>query len=242
MRNEFTLRLLEQAGISEGMHVLDVGCGPGEVTTFIRERVGDTGSVTGIDVNQQLLDIARSQNQFDNVAFLNRDIYHLEELGTYDAIVGRRVLMYLPDAVKAIKALAQHLTTGGVMAFQESDALNSGYGGDAFPLHQLALKRVLQTIEHEGGNIHIGQQLYGKFVESGFESPHVMSEVVVQSTTSSSDLYWLTEMMHQRMIQHRVIDESLDLALLKAQMEQELNATNAAFIRDVAFGVWSVKA
>ncbi|CAD7358480.1 MULTISPECIES: hypothetical protein [Staphylococcus] len=69
-----------------------------------------------------------------------------------------------------------------------------------------------------------------------------MSEVVVQSTTSGSDLYWLTEMMYQRMIQHQVIDESLDLALLKEQMEQELNVTNAAFIRDVAFGVWSVKA
>ncbi|CAM2955550.1 S-adenosylmethionine-dependent methyltransferase, putative [Staphylococcus schleiferi subsp. schleiferi] len=31
MRNDFTLRLLEQAGISEGMHVLDAGCGSGEV-------------------------------------------------------------------------------------------------------------------------------------------------------------------------------------------------------------------
>ncbi|WP_246143126.1 class I SAM-dependent methyltransferase [Macrococcus equipercicus] len=48
MRNDFTLRLLQQAGISEGMHVLDVGCGHGEVTQVILELVGKSGSVTAL--------------------------------------------------------------------------------------------------------------------------------------------------------------------------------------------------
>ena len=44
-----TERLLRAAGIGAGMHVLDIGCGVGEVSLLARELVGPEGSVDGIE-------------------------------------------------------------------------------------------------------------------------------------------------------------------------------------------------
>ena len=47
----FTDRVLEQAGLVEGMSALDAGCGPGEVMRLMARRVGTTGTVTGVDID-----------------------------------------------------------------------------------------------------------------------------------------------------------------------------------------------
>ena len=47
--SDFTLRLLVDAGLRPGMHVLGVGCGSGDVTFPAASLVGQTGSVIGVD-------------------------------------------------------------------------------------------------------------------------------------------------------------------------------------------------
>ena len=46
---EFTARLLMEAGVRVGMRVLDVGCGPGDVTLLAASLVGAAGFVVGVD-------------------------------------------------------------------------------------------------------------------------------------------------------------------------------------------------
>ena len=50
---------LQMAGMTAGMHVLDIGCGVGEVSLLLTEQVGPDGSVTGVDCNAGFLEIAR---------------------------------------------------------------------------------------------------------------------------------------------------------------------------------------
>ena len=45
----WTERFFRAAGIDRGMHVLDLGCGMGDVSLLASELVGSSGSVTGID-------------------------------------------------------------------------------------------------------------------------------------------------------------------------------------------------
>ena len=45
----FTRQLFEQAGISQGMRVLDVGCGSGDVAFLAADLVGLSGEVVGVD-------------------------------------------------------------------------------------------------------------------------------------------------------------------------------------------------
>ena len=51
----FTRRVFTEAGITSGMSVLDVGCGPGEVSLIAANLVGETGSVLGIDSSADML-------------------------------------------------------------------------------------------------------------------------------------------------------------------------------------------
>ena len=55
----FMRRLLEAAGLSAGMHVLDVGCGPGEVSLLAAELVGELGIVIGVDRDESTIRIAQ---------------------------------------------------------------------------------------------------------------------------------------------------------------------------------------
>jgi cyclopropane fatty-acyl-phospholipid synthase-like methyltransferase len=54
-RAEFFARptrlLFEDAGITTGMKVLDIGSGPGDVALLAAELVGPSGRVVGVDVN-----------------------------------------------------------------------------------------------------------------------------------------------------------------------------------------------
>src|SRR5262249_22088235 len=51
-------RILLRAGLTEGMHVADFGCGVGMVTRMLAEMVGPAGYVTGIDVSAVQLEQA----------------------------------------------------------------------------------------------------------------------------------------------------------------------------------------
>ena len=57
----FTRRLLEDAGIAEGMKVLDVGSGAGDVALLAAELVGPTGMVLGVDQDPGVLETASAR-------------------------------------------------------------------------------------------------------------------------------------------------------------------------------------
>jgi ubiquinone/menaquinone biosynthesis C-methylase UbiE len=92
MLNPFTRQVLEEAGITRGMKVLDVGCGPGDVSLIAADLVGETGSVLGIDSSLEPLRLAQSRVQeasLTQVSFLAGDLLRLTLDQEFDAIVGR---------------------------------------------------------------------------------------------------------------------------------------------------------
>lgn len=96
----FTRQLFEEAGISRGMRVLDVGCGSGDVAFLAADLVGPSGQVVGVDRERRAVDwaSARAHSQsMRNVNFVEGDPAEMEFDRQFDAIVGRLVLMYYPD-------------------------------------------------------------------------------------------------------------------------------------------------
>jgi ubiquinone/menaquinone biosynthesis C-methylase UbiE len=134
-----TERLLADAGLRAGMRVLDVGCGRGDVTFLAAGLVGATGQVVGMDRDAGALEQARErarQQGLSNVTFVEGDLHAIPaEQGPFDAVVGRRVLMYQPDAVAAVRGLAKALKPGGLMVFQEHDATGGPVSLTPLPLH-----------------------------------------------------------------------------------------------------------
>jgi ubiquinone/menaquinone biosynthesis C-methylase UbiE len=87
-----TRMILAEAGIRPGMRVLDLGCGPGDVTFVVADLVGPNGSVVGVDRSTEGLARARlraGQRGLTQVQFVEGDIHDPAPGGPFDAMVER---------------------------------------------------------------------------------------------------------------------------------------------------------
>ena len=111
-------RMLELAGISAGMRVLDLATGRGEPAIVAAHRVGPEGSVLGVDVSDAILAMARERAAEEGVANLELrtlDAGALVDLPaeTFDATLIRWGLMFFADPVAALKSVRRALLPGG---------------------------------------------------------------------------------------------------------------------------------
>ena len=114
--------LLRTAGLREGMRVLDVGCGTGEVSLAAARVVGSSGRVLGVDMDPGVLERARENaaaSSVRNVSFEQGTLPDLEVPEAFDALVGRLILIHLDDPVAAVKGLTRFVRPGGVVTFQD---------------------------------------------------------------------------------------------------------------------------
>ncbi|MEP0825061.1 MAG: methyltransferase domain-containing protein [Nitrososphaera sp.] len=114
-------RLIELAEIRPGNRVLDVATGIGEPAVTAARKVGPSGKVTAIDLSPAMLSIARERAKqsglSDIIEFQEADA---ESLGlppsSFDAIVCRFGLMFMPDLVSALKTMRGLLAPNGRIA------------------------------------------------------------------------------------------------------------------------------
>jgi ubiquinone/menaquinone biosynthesis C-methylase UbiE len=112
----FTRQFLTAAGITAGMKVLDVGSGAGDVALLLADLVGPQGQVIGVDVNAEILQLARSRVQavgWTTVTFHPGDIMELDLDRDFDAVAGRWVLQHTPDPVALLRRARNWLRPGG---------------------------------------------------------------------------------------------------------------------------------
>src|SRR5512139_204400 len=65
-----TEAFFDRLGVDKGWRVLDVGAGPGFVTTDLRQRVGETGKVTALEPSAMFVEHLRrtvSERRWSNV-------------------------------------------------------------------------------------------------------------------------------------------------------------------------------
>ncbi|MDR0409017.1 MAG: class I SAM-dependent methyltransferase [Spirochaetaceae bacterium] len=246
LRNEFFHRLLIDSGIKKGIRVLDVGCGAGDLSIMAAELVGGSGEVTGVDISQDALAAAKKlivEKCISNVRFIQADIAKLpNNIGVFDVIMGRRVLMYQSNASQTIEGLLPFLSENGKMIFQESERMADSFNFSMLPLHSKIQNWIWDTVEKEGGNSHIGMQLYSEMKNAGLKISLLRAEAILHTYESGSDLGWAAKMMASRMIEHNVVTaEELNVETLEYRLMNELKNSNIPFIRDIAFGICAEK-
>ena len=102
--------------------VLDVGCGPGTITTDLADRV-PRGHVTGIDAAQAVIEQARElAGDRGNVDFATGDVYALDYPdGAFDVVHAHQVLQHLGDPVRALREMGRVTKPGGLVAVRDAD-------------------------------------------------------------------------------------------------------------------------
>lgn len=240
-----TERLLDDAGIEPGMRVLDVGCGRADVTLMIAQRVGAGGRVIGLDRSQEALSTARARIRelgLTNVEFVAGDLASTAtgDDRAYDAVVGRRVLMYQPDRVAAMRALAERLRPGGLLVFEEVDATMVPASIGRHPLHERVYRWVWATVEREGATTSMGLELPGLLEAAGLEVEGLRAEAVVQTATAQHVTAKIVKLMLPRMVAAGVVkSEDVDVDTLPQRLTEELWRADTPFIGDFVFGAWA---
>jgi ubiquinone/menaquinone biosynthesis C-methylase UbiE len=130
----FTERLMRAAGAVPGASVLDLGTGAGDVALLAAELVGPTGRVVTIDRDPANLERASQRIAslgLTNITCVRGNIAEPPD-EQFDLAIGRFVLMYQPDPVAVVRAIARTVRPGGAVAFQEMQ-MHAGIRGDPYP-------------------------------------------------------------------------------------------------------------
>ena len=112
-------QLIGSAGIRPGETVLDVATGTGQPALAIAKIVGQNGRVVGVDLSPEMLEVAKeeaaSQGLTNVVDFqvVKDESLSMFSDNTFDSVVCRNGLMFMPDPVKALKAFFRVLKPGG---------------------------------------------------------------------------------------------------------------------------------
>ncbi len=98
--------VLGVAGVGPGHDVLDVGCGTGVLARAAAERTGEHGTTVGADVNEDMLEVARSRS--DRVvwrALAAEDLRFPDD--SFDHVVSQFAMMFFVDPALATAEMAR---------------------------------------------------------------------------------------------------------------------------------------
>jgi SAM-dependent methyltransferase len=164
---------LSLAGITPGMHVLDLGSGAGDVALLLAGRVGPQGSVVGVDASPTAVAFARDRARREgvtNATFVEGDVRSIDPGGPFDAVVGRLVLLYVDDPVGVVRRCASLLRPGGVLLAMEFEMEAVG----SLPPHPLVTRLsrwISGAFRHVGHDPVLGARLQHVLTQAGLAAP-----------------------------------------------------------------------
>ena len=111
-----TSKLVQLVNVSKGDSVLDIACGTGVVTKKIRDKVGSSGYVVGVDASIVAIKIAKKWNgSKSNLNFVNIDAERFNFFHEFDIITCQYALFFFPNAQKALKNIRNSLKKTGTL-------------------------------------------------------------------------------------------------------------------------------
>ena len=174
-------RLVDRVHLGTDDHVLDVGCGTGIVARRAASRVGDEGTVVGLDVNERMLDVAKvtaAEGKLE-VEWRQGDATELPFADdTFDVVLCQQALQFLPEPGTALREIHRVLAPGGRVAVSVWRPLefNPGY---------VELAETLQHNVGDGAGATMrspfpswdGDDLRALARDAGFSEPSITVEI-----------------------------------------------------------------
>ena len=244
----YTERFFRAAGLAAGMRVLDVGSGMGDVAMLAADVVGPGGHVTGVDLDANVLDQARRRTlengcspwvTFEASAL---DTFHTAQ--QFDALVGRFVLLYMPDAAATIQHLLRFVRPGGIVAFHDLDLMDPRPSHPPCALWDQGYRVVTEAFARVGAPTDFGRRIGPAFVRAGLPFPTIAAECTAGGGPGSYLYPWLATTVASIAPRLEALGLSmppdlLPLGTLAKRMEAEALRANSQVMASVQYGAWT---
>ena len=243
---DLTRQFLAGAGITKGMKVLDLGSGAGDVSLTLAELVGPQGLVVGVDMNADILESARRRVEIAgwvNVEFRHGDIHEVDTGDSFDAVVGRWVLMYVPDPAQLLRDVSSRLRPGGIVAFQESDLQDPPRPYPPVPLHEQVLRWTTPPPGAPGPDVAMGLKLFQTYLAAGLSAPQLRLDAPIGGGSDWPGYAYLARTVRSLLPflekVGAVTAAEIDIDTLEDRLRDEVVAVNGIQILPSLIGAWT---
>lgn len=190
---DVTRRMLDLARIQPGQRILDIAAGAGEPAVSAASRVGPGGHVLATDISEGIVELARQVADERGLRQVETRAMDGEKLdlpdASFDAVLCRLGLMYMPHPVTALREWRRALRPGGrvaVAVFSTPDRNDWG----AVPAAIIRRRAQLPPpVAGQPGPFSLGASgvLEGIFRQAGFADPEILAVPVPHRAASAAD-------------------------------------------------------
>jgi ubiquinone/menaquinone biosynthesis C-methylase UbiE len=217
-------RVVVAAEIQPGDQVLDVACGTGVLARAAADRCGKTSLITGLDINEGMLTIAKRKAQeitwrhgkAESLPFINNH---------FDVVVSQFGLMFFENQQAAIQEMFRVLRPGGHLAIAVWDTLEHtpGYAAMTRLLQRLFGDSVADSLRvpYVLGNT---EQLRTLFSSAGV--PDVQIATIQGTARFPSIQFWVYTDIRGWTLADTLDEKQFDLLCKKAAVELQPFLTN----------------
>ncbi|MGZ3457336.1 MAG: class I SAM-dependent methyltransferase [Archangium sp.] len=184
-------------GLQPGNRVLDAGCGPGGITELIAELVGPSGQVTGMDLSEERLALARQLNQRHAQVRLHSGDVRRTGLpdAAFDYTWCQFVLQYVPERWAALAELVRVTRPGGKVVISEFDGFGLGNWPCPEPLREWCLRFTEALRRTVGLDVYVGRKVFNAMRQLGLTQVrvHLLPQYVIAGRADAAmSLDWET--------------------------------------------------
>ncbi|MCC7369287.1 MAG: class I SAM-dependent methyltransferase [Chloroflexi bacterium] len=100
----------------DGLRVLDLGCGDGELARWCRAR--GAVAVVGVDISERMLGLARERTADDGITYVRSGLEVVQfEPASFDLVTSSFALHYVRDYPAVMGSIAEWLRPGGTLVY-----------------------------------------------------------------------------------------------------------------------------
>ena len=193
-----------------GMTVLDLGCGPGQISIGLAHTVSP-GVVHGVDYEQNQVKLAYENSNIHgvhNVVFTQEDATHLDLLSnSFDVVHCHAFLMHAQRIPQVLSEAYRVLKPGGIMSAREMDVPTSYIAPSN--TRGTVIDMLGTVMEESGGHPTLARDLKKHLILAGFR--HVSFGASADVFDSPEDIRFLEDFLNDWALSEEMKERAMEI-------------------------------